>query len=136
MNILITGSNGQLGQEILQIEANHPHTFFYTRKEDLDITDENAVSDYVGKNDIEVIINAAAYTAVDKAESEEKLAFLVNHKGPQNLAKAAKQNNAFLVHISTDYVFDGKEQLLITKIILPSLWEFTVVVKGQEKKLF
>jgi len=108
MNILITGSNGQLGQEILQIEANHPHTFFYTRKEDLDITDENAVSDYIGKNDIEVIINAAAYTAVDKAESEEKLAFLVNHKGPQNLAKAAKQNNAFLVHISTDYVFDGQ----------------------------
>ena len=96
---LITGSNGQLGTELTKLLPSA----IATDAGALDITDANAVGDFVKGNDIDTIINCAAYTAVDKAEEEAELAFKVNVNGPENLAKTG----AKIVHISTDYVFDG-----------------------------
>lgn len=97
--LLITGANGQLGRELA---ARIPDAVL-TDSEVLDITDENAVMDFVKKNNIDVIVNCAAYTAVDKAEDEADVARRVNVDGPKNLAKTG----AKIIHISTDYVFDG-----------------------------
>lgn len=97
--ILITGCNGQLGTELGLLLPNAVKT----DKGDLDITDEKAVRDFVQKNDIDIIINCAAYTAVDKAEDDVVAAQKINVDGPRNLAKSG----AKIIHISTDYVFDG-----------------------------
>ena len=109
MNILVTGSKGQLGKEIeIASKAYTEDHFFFTDIEDLDITQKEAVIKYVENNKIDCIINCAAYTAVDKAEEEEEKAFLINEKAVKNLASAANKAHASLVHISTDYVFNGK----------------------------
>lgn len=110
-NILITGANGQLGNCLRDI-AHHDsrHTFYYTDVDELDITNIEQVEDYVSKHDIEVIINAAGYTAVDKAETDEERCFLINSDATRNLALVTKRHDIFLVHISTDYVFDGLSQ--------------------------
>jgi len=107
-NILITGSNGQLGSEIQKLSTNYNYNFFFTTKDTLDITNKNSVKEFVKQNSIDVIINCAAYTAVDKAESEQKEANLVNKKAVKNLAQISKENSIKFIHISTDYVFDGK----------------------------
>jgi dTDP-4-dehydrorhamnose reductase len=108
MKILVTGSKGQLGSEIRELAGNYPqYLFLYTDVDELDITDETAVDGYLAANNPEVIINCAAYTEVDKAETDEEAAFSINANAPANLAKAAKKYHALLVHISTDYVFDG-----------------------------
>jgi len=106
-NILVTGSNGQLGLELQRLSSEYDYTFFFTDRESLDITDKNAVEDFILRNAINCIINSAAYTAVDKAESEERVANAVNHIAVKNFAQLAKEHNIKLVHISTDYVFDG-----------------------------
>lgn len=108
-NILVTGANGQLGRCIQDSSASRQdaYSFFFTDIDTLDITNYNAVSDFVRENDISIIINAAAYTAVDKAEEEPDKAFLLNRDAVANLAAVSKNNNCFLIHISTDYVFDG-----------------------------
>ncbi|NTW87905.1 MAG: dTDP-4-dehydrorhamnose reductase [Desulfobulbaceae bacterium] len=107
-NVLVTGANGQLGSELRELASTHPdRRFFFTDWQDLDITDAEAVKRYVDQNGIDVIINAAAYTAVDKAESEPDLAEAINHHGAGNLAEAAGARGALLIHVSTDYVFDG-----------------------------
>lgn len=107
-NILVTGSNGQLGNEIQAIQHHYPlYTFFFTDVEELDILNATAVNAFVKDNAINYIINCAAYTAVDKAESDKELAYKINAIGPQNLAKAASDNNAIMVQVSTDFVFDG-----------------------------
>ena len=107
-NILITGANGQLGCCLRDLshgdERNH---YFYTDVDELDITSLDQVEDYVSKHDIEVIINAAGYTAVDKAEIDAERCFLINSTATRNLAMVTKRHDIFLVHISTDYVFDG-----------------------------
>jgi len=110
MNILITGANGQLGNE-LKIAAKKfdKHTCFFTTKAIVDITDINQVQDYIKKNNIDTIINAAAYTNVENAEDDYQLANSINHLAVKNLAKIAKANNLSLVHISTDFVFNGKQ---------------------------
>ena len=108
MNILVTGSNGQLGSEIKELSLNYPYNFFFTDVNELDITNENNIKKFVNEKDIDLIINCAAYTAVDKAEEENDLADLVNHKAVEYLANTAKEKNIPLIHISTDYVFDGK----------------------------
>jgi len=108
MNILVTGSNGQLGSEIKSLSKNYSYKFFFTDKNELDIAKNEDVSKFVEENNIDLIINCAAYTAVDKAEEEQELADLINHKAIKYLAKIAKDNNIVLIHISTDYVFDGK----------------------------
>lgn len=97
---LVTGSNGQLGQAIKAL--NPRNTIFATRNE-LNICNELAVRDFIQNNNIDTIINCAAYTAVDKAEDEEDLAYLINHIGPSYLAKTGCK----MIHVSTDYVFDG-----------------------------
>lgn len=107
-NILVTGGNGQLGSELKEIAPKYPdYNFLFTDVSDLDITNHEVVKQFIKNNIIKVIINCAAYTSVDKAESESKLANAVNHLATANFAQIAKENNIKLIHISTDYVFDG-----------------------------
>jgi dTDP-4-dehydrorhamnose reductase len=107
-NILVTGGNGQLGSELKEIAPNYQdYNFLFTDVKDLDITNYFAVAGFIQSNNITVIINCAAYTAVDKAESEPELADAINHLAVANFSEIAKKNNIKLVHISTDYVFDG-----------------------------
>lgn len=109
MKILVTGSNGQLGRELRGIlEQTHPGITSYTDVADLDITDAAAVQDYVSSNEFSHIINCAAYTAVDKAETERMDCNRINADAVHNIAMAASDAGAKVIHISTDYVFDGK----------------------------
>ena len=135
MNVLVTGANGQLGSEIRHLvmsyelgtdrvmsyelgimneEKNNSKftiqnsKFYFTDKNELDITNKKQIEDFLDKNSIDIIINCAAYTAVDKAEEEKELADLINHKAVKNLANICKEKNIFFIHISTDYVFDGR----------------------------
>jgi len=105
MKILLTGADGQLGHVIRKVSQNHE--IIPVDIGQLDICDAARVDDFVGRHRPQVIINAAAYTAVDKAESQSELAYNVNVTGPANLAAAAQKYRARLLHISTDYVFDG-----------------------------
>lgn len=105
-NILVTGCNGQLGTEIKNLTAPRTDVFF-TDVPELDITDFDALNQYVSEHNIDTIINCAAYTNVDKAEEDEATAQKINSDGPGTLAKVCNTHDATLVHISTDYVFDG-----------------------------
>jgi dTDP-4-dehydrorhamnose reductase len=106
--ILVTGSNGQLGQCLKQqLQNTGDVSCYFTTREDLDITNNDVVQRFFGKHNFDYCINTAAYTNVEKAESEQKEAFLINSEGAYNLAKACKKYNVVLLHISTDYVFDG-----------------------------
>ncbi|MCK9423918.1 MAG: dTDP-4-dehydrorhamnose reductase [Bacteroidales bacterium] len=108
MKILVTGSNGQLGNELKILASQYPSfEFLFTDIGELDITDEKAIDVLVRQENHAAIINCAAYTAVDKAEQEEKMAFLINAKATGNLAKVATRYNALLIHVSTDYIFGG-----------------------------
>lgn len=109
MKILVTGANGQLGRCLQDVLVNTDHEVFALDRAGLDIGDAEAVNQVIGQHQPQVIINAAAYTAVDKAESEPELAARINTLGPENLAKAAELHQALLIHISTDYVFDGNK---------------------------
>ena len=116
MKVLITGKNGQVGNCLVSQLSNMPEiNFLALSREELDITNAQQVSKIVSKYNPSVIINAAAYTAVDKAESETELANAINNLGPKNLAKAAEQINAVIIHISTDYVFSGNKEGLYTE---------------------
>ncbi len=106
-NILITGTNGQLGSELKELSSNYDYNFFFTDINSLDITNQEAIEDFIKINKINIIINCAAYTAVDKAESDEELVDKVNHLAVKNLAQISKNNSIKFIHISTDYVFDG-----------------------------
>ena len=109
MNILITGSNGQLGSEIKAIASQFSdYNFFFTDISELDLTNYKQVELYFEKNAISICVNCAAYTAVDKAEDEQSMAMLVNCDVVGNLAKVCSSNNALLIHVSTDYVFNGE----------------------------
>ena len=108
MNILITGCNGQLGNEMQLLEKENPqHTYFNTDVAELDITDQQAIERFVEEHAIDGIVNCAAYTAVDKAESNEALCQLLNAEAPAYLAHAVGRRGGWMVQISTDYVFDG-----------------------------
>ena len=109
MKILLTGSQGQLGQSIIECAKQFDVELISCDRKTLDITDMSAVQKIVGASKPEAIINAAAYTAVDKAESESDKAFAVNSLGPENLAKIANDLNIPMIHFSTDYVFDGEK---------------------------
>ena len=106
-NILVTGSNGQVGSEIKELSDKYPYVFYFTNRDNLDITNEKVIKEFIVKNNITAIINCAAYTAVDKAESEIQQADKINHQAVFHLASIAKEKNIKLIHISTDYVFDG-----------------------------
>ena len=108
MRILITGCNGQLGNEMQLLEKTNPqHTYFNTDVAELDITDQQAVETFVSENDIEGIVNCAAYTAVDKAEDNQELCRLLNTVAPGYLAAAVGKRGGWIIQVSTDYVFDG-----------------------------
>jgi len=113
MNILVTGCMGQLGRSFRNAMALSDHRCIFTDVRDgddviaLDITDQDAVSAAVKDNSVDLIVNCAAYTNVNKAEEEEDLAYRINALAPGILAKAAKDAGTLLIHISTDYVFDG-----------------------------
>lgn len=116
MNILITGANGQLGNEMRVLSAEHPvHTYFFTDVEELDICNAEGVKTFVKDNHIDIIVNCAAYTAVDKAEDNAEFCDKLNHMAPGYLAEAAEAYGAGLIQISTDYVFDGTAHIPYTE---------------------
>lgn len=109
MTILVTGSNGQLGNCIQARAEQFPEThFLFTDVDTLDITDKEAVATLVKAQNVDIIINCAAYTAVDKAEEQETLCRKINATAPQILGEVAANAGARVIHVSTDYVFDGK----------------------------
>lgn len=107
-NILVTGSNGQVGSEIKELSKDYSYNFFFTTRDDIDITSKDDIKNFCRINNINVIINCTAYTAVDKAESDIENADLVNREAVKKLALISKELDIKLIHISTDYVFDGK----------------------------
>ena len=106
-NILITGANGQLGSELRKIGFSPLDEVFFTDVAELDITDYTAIEKFIQVHEVDTIINCAAYTAVDRAEDEPGPAAEINTQAVANLAKAAQKGDCLLIHISTDYVFDG-----------------------------
>lgn len=129
MKILVTGSNGMLANSVK--DRFKMHELICTDVNELDITDENAVINKVYEIKPEYIINCAAYTAVDRAEEDYDLAYKINSIGPKNLAIAAKKSGAILVHISTDYVFDG--DLSLDKMYVEEDSTNPVTVYGKTK---
>ena len=108
MNILITGCNGQLGNEMQLLEKENPqHTYFNTDVQELDITNQTAIEQFVAEHQIDGIVNCAAYTAVDKAEDNEELCQKLNAEAPAFLAHAVGARGGWMIQVSTDYVFDG-----------------------------
>ena len=108
MNILITGANGQLGNEMRKVSAVSPNNYIFTDVAELDITDKVAVLDFVQSNSVNIIVNCAAYTNVDKAEDDEDTAEKINATAVANLAEAMKAVDGTLFHVSTDYVFGSE----------------------------
>jgi dTDP-4-dehydrorhamnose reductase len=108
--ILVTGSAGQLGRSIQSITADYPDCeFVFANRQELDLSDKTSITNFFESKIFDIIINCAAHTAVDKSESEFGLANQVNHLAVQQLAGIAKQQGSKLIHISTDYVFNGKQ---------------------------
>ncbi len=106
--ILVTGANGQLGREMQVAAKNFPnYNFLFVSKDELPIDNFDAVQHFFDNHSIGVCVNCAAYTAVDRAETEKEKAFSINGDAVENLAKLCKKNDALFIHISTDYVFDG-----------------------------
>jgi dTDP-4-dehydrorhamnose reductase len=118
-NILVTGSNGQLGNEFRLVveekEKDKINNYYFTDVADLDITNKNDVSKFLVTNNIDIVVNCAAYTNVDKAEDDKEKADLINYIGPKYLAEVCRERNGFLIHISTDYVFDGTKNTPYTE---------------------
>lgn len=109
-HILVTGSKGQLGTELSLIAGEYPqHQFTFTDFTELDITHTTAIQKFLAAHKFDYIINCAAYTAVDKAEGDMESAFKINVEAAGNLARAANERNIKLIHISTDFVFDGRK---------------------------
>jgi dTDP-4-dehydrorhamnose reductase len=121
MVVLVTGANGQLGQAIQFVAGNYPNiNFVFCSSSDLDITNKENCDSLFNKEKPDFCINAAAYTAVDKAESEPEQAYLINCIGAKNLAETCKEFNAKLIHISTDFVFDGSKNSPYNEADLPN----------------
>lgn len=114
--ILITGSNGQLGNEMQLAAVRFPDfNYIYTDVAELDICDKGALDAFVKANNVNVIVNCAAYTAVDKAEDDVELCYKINRDAVRNIAEVASDNKVKVVHVSTDYVFDGTNYLPYTE---------------------
>lgn len=121
MVVLVTGANGQLGQAIQSISGNYPEIdFVFCDSSSLDITNLDTVNQVFVKVKPNYCINAAAYTAVDKAESEQDKAISINIIGPRNLAATCKENNTILLHVSTDFVFDGNKSTPYSEEDIPN----------------
>ena len=124
MKILIIGNNGQLGQSIKKIllaaEINKEDEYIFSGRGDLDLAHEESISDYLNENFFEIIVNCAGYTAVDKAESEEELAYQINHLAISKIAEISNKQKVKLIHISTDYIFDGVSERAYLESDVPS----------------
>jgi len=120
MRVLVTGAEGQVGSELILEGEKRGIQMLATNRAELDITQQDAVNNFIQTQKPDILINAAAYTAVDKAESEPKLAYALNRDGAANLAQACADNNIPLMHISTDYVFDGKKEGAYTETDTPN----------------
>lgn len=107
MKILVTGAKGQLGSEIRELTSSSDHHFEFIDQEELDLTDLDSIESFLTESNSDFIINCAAYTAVDKAEDEPEIAQKINADAPGKIAQFCRKNNTRLIHISTDYVFDG-----------------------------
>lgn len=118
-NIWITGADGQLGRALRDKSFSPLDELFFTDRE-LDITDPAAVADFVDRREIDTIVNCAAYTAVDAAERDEQQALAINRDGPAILAALCREQGLFLLHISTDYVFDGRADAPYNERVAPS----------------
>ncbi len=114
--ILITGCHGQLGNEMQKAAKGFPtFRYIYTDVEELNICDKNALNNFVVLNNVNIIVNCAAYTAVDKAEDDKELCYQINRDAVRNIGEVANENNLKVVHVSTDYVFDGTNYLPYTE---------------------
>ena len=120
MTILVTGGNGQLGTALRLASAKSSHRYIFTDIDELDITSAEVVNEFVQKNSIDIVVNCAAYTAVDRAESDETTADKINHKAVATLAAVCARHNAALIHISTDYIFSGEATAPITEEATPA----------------
>ena len=121
INLLVTGSNGQLGNSIKGISNRFDlYNFHFTNKNQLDITNNKLIEEYVKKNQINIVINCAAYTNVEKAEKERELADLINHVSVDNLSKICSKHNIQLIHISTDFIFDGSKDYPYNEMDTPN----------------
>ena len=111
MNILTIGRNGQLAQCISKVleQKSTEHTFYFSDRNEVDITDSNSIEKYVKEHKIELVINCAAYTNVEKSEEDRETALLINKKGVKNIVDVCRNNNIYVIHISTDFVFDGND---------------------------
>lgn len=110
MKILVTGANGQLGQELTEIFPQRGHGIVAFTRSELDVSDAGAVNAAIEEQGPDLVVNAAAYTNVDGCETETELAYAVNAVGPRNLAQSCEQRGSELLHVSTNYVFDGEEK--------------------------
>ena len=119
MKVVVTGKGGQLASEFEALKGFDPNWTFLSEK-DLDITNKSSVSSYFKSNPFDLVINCAAYTAVDKAEDEKELAFKVNAEGVNNLLEACERIGAKLIHYSTDYVFDGSSKKPYSELDTPN----------------
>ena len=130
-NVLVTGANGQLGSELKKMtdRLNLPFKYLFTDLGDLDVTEREQVAAFVRDYSILYIVNCAAYTAVDKAETDAEMAYLINEKGVENIAIAAKQEGAKVIHISTDFVFDCLSEIPYDEYVEPH----PLSVYGQSK---
>ena len=128
MNVLVTGSNGQLGTELRRLALDSPHHFIFTDINSLpgvetvylDISDRASIDIIAESEKVDIIVNCAAYTDVERAESEIDMAMLLNHQAVENLAGAAASRDAALIHISTDYVFSGEGNIPIREDAVPA----------------
>ena len=120
MRILITGAEGQLGKSIRDAAEGSANEYIFTDVDDLDITDAEAVSLSFKVNDVDIVVNCAAFTDVERAERQEDIAYTVNCIATENIARSARENDMTYIHISTDYVFDGKGNLPLTEEDRPS----------------
>jgi dTDP-4-dehydrorhamnose reductase len=134
-NIVIIGANGQLGHDVAEVFSDRPHVALMGAPEkDIDITDIKSVSRALKKKDIGFVINCAAYTNVPQSEEKKELAYGVNALGPKNVAEACREKGIFLIHISTDYVFDGKKGDPYEEYDIPSPLNYYGFTKAEGEK--
>lgn len=120
MNILVTGASGQLGSEFHLLAKQSTHSFFFCDVQEMDLSVEDSIISFLSEKDLDIVINCGAYTDVDGAEDNKALAFAINATAPRIIAKHCSANATKLIHISTDYVFDGKGNLPIHEEGVPN----------------